>query len=111
MKAGILVSAMVVVTVSCGSANARVADEYLLCPSGQAVLVVRNNDSDVEIVEARAGSGARAVIAIVGRGSHQVQIRNTGGYYYYARRLDDGRYVSQRGGRRGSVELHRECRH
>jgi hypothetical protein len=96
--------------LSCGSVNTRSRDERLLCPSGRAVLAVRNSDSEVGIVEGRSGSGARTVIAVVSQGSHEVQIRNSWAYYYFARRQSDGRHVSHISGRRGSVELQRECR-
>jgi hypothetical protein len=107
MKSPALLSGMLLFVLSCGSVQRSSEDERLPCQSGHAVLVVHNRGGSVDIVEGRTGSNARSVVALVGPGSHEVKIRNSWAYHYFARRQSDGRIAS---GRNGSVEIHRECR-
>lgn len=112
-----LSAALLGATIAFGSSCASRADtERLSAPDGhwcgtRAVLVVRNmSGGEVEIVE-DSGSGGGAVIAVVGEGTHELDIRGENGYSYFARRLMGSGDIRAFGHRRArDVVLDRECR-
>lgn len=80
---------------------------------GRAVLMVRNSTGgDIELHESR--NGARTLIAVLGPGVHEIDIRNESGYSYVARPIyDEDAYAATsrpRARDRRNVAMSRECR-
>lgn len=106
-----------VLTTACAASSpaARQAQSGAVCQAGRPVLVVRNDSGmTLQIVESRIGSGGRQVVAEVGAGRTEVNIRNDYSYGYSAEPSGGGQFLAGTTSRARvpdrAVSMERQCR-
>lgn len=113
--AALLAAAVLFAACATASPSARQARSGVVCEEGRPVLVVRNDSGlTLQIVESRIGSGGRQVVAEVGSGRTEVNIRNDWSYGYSAEPSGGGQVLAGTTSRARvpdrAVSMERECR-
>lgn len=109
--------AAAVLTAACAASSpaAREARSGAVCDAGRPVLVIRNDSGmTLQIVESRIGSGGRQVVAEIGPGRTEVNVRNDWSYGYSAEPSGGGQTLAGTTSRarvpERTVSMERECR-
>lgn len=109
--------AAAVLTAACAAspAGTRQPRSGAVCEEGRPVLVVRNDSGlTLQVVESRIGSGGRQVVAEIGSGRTEVNIRNDWSYGYNAEPSGGGQTLAATTSRarvpERAVSMERECR-